>query len=453
LALPRDERMGACLFPLSPPSREQPDGLKYPMRPVVLLVNPNRYRNPPVIPLAMEYLAHALKEEGFEARSVDLCFEDDPEAALEAALARSKPLAVCVTVRNVDSVLYPDTEFFLPDIRGHIARVREKTEAPVIIGGAALPADPRGILGYLGADAAVVGPGERTLPALLRELRDARGLRGRGMVLKGEPPGRLRPERAAIFDYPRYLGDDGVAGFQTHKGCSWGCPYCVEARSAVSMREPGDVVHELRALAERSFTHLHLCDPEFNEDHGYCLRLLEEVAREVPGLRWALYMKPGNFSAGMFELLGNSGAYLVTLSVDTLQRPPRYWKDIREMTALARENGIRLAVDFLAGFPGEGEEVLQRALGFLAEARPDEVVVNVFLRLYRNLTITRRIQKDPGLRKYLLGPLEGPCLEPVFYNHIRPERLRQLLGGEAMFRIAGQEKVVNYQKARSSPTS
>lgn len=418
------------------------------MRPEVLFVNPNRYRNPPVIPLGVEYLAHALKGEGFEARVVDLCFEEDPAAALDAALeeapGRSGPLAVCVTVRNVDSVLYPDTEFFLPAIRGHIERIRARTEAPVIIGGAALPADPGGILRYLGADAAVVGPGERTLPALLR---DARGLKGKGMVLEGEPPGRLRPERAGIFDYPRYLGDEGVAGFETHKGCSSGCAYCMEARSRVSMREPEDVVHELGRLAERGFTHLHLCDPEFNEDLGYCLRLLKKMARETPGLRWALYMKPGNFSAGLFGLLSRSGAYLVTLSVDTLQRPPRYWKDIGEMAALARENGIRLAVDFLTGFPGEGEEALSRALGFFAEARPDEVVVNVFLRLYRNLPVTKRIEKDPGLRKYLLGSLGGSCLEPVFYNHLRPARLRELLGGDGMFRIAGEEKVVNYQKA------
>ena len=106
-------------------------------------------------------------------------------------------------------------------------------------------------------------------------------------------------------------------------------------------------------------------------------------------------------------------------------------------------------VDQLHGFPGEDEETLVRSLDFCRENQPDEVVVNVYLRLYRNLPLTRVIMKDPALHRYLTGPGldDESMLTPVFYNHVPVERLRELIKDDAIFRIAGAEKVVNYQKA------
>lgn len=410
----------------------------------VLLINPNRYRNPPVIPIGLEYLAHSLKADGFGARVIDLCFSGDPAADLEGALKAEPPAAVCLTVRNVDSVLYPGTEYFLPEIRGYIRQIRGLTASPVIIGGSALGADPRGILDYLGGDMALVGPGERTLPRLLKDLQQ---IKPRGLVVRGAPAPGFRPERGVAVDYEPYIREGGIAGFETHRGCSSGCPYCLEASTEVSFRDPGDVLHELRGLSELGVRHLHLCDSEFNEDPEFCTRFLRRMVKEGLDIRWTLYMRPGNFTSDLFELLRASGAYLVTLSADTFRRPPGYWEDIREMTALARGNGIRMCIDLLTGFPHEDEDSLMRALDFFHRAGPDDVVVNSFIRLYENLAITRIIEKDPEHGSRLIYSQEGSYLAPAFYNRIPVERLKELAGGEGLFRIAGEEKAVNYQKA------
>ena len=78
-----------------------------------------------------------------------------------------------------------------------------------------------------------------------------------------------------------------------------------------------------------------------------------------------------------------------------------------------------------------------------------QVVVNVFIRLYKKLPITNIIIKDPALEPYLIRAKgnDGSLLAPIFYNHIPSEKLRELIGCDPMFRIAGAEKVVNYQKA------
>jgi len=134
----------------------------------ILLVNPNRYHFPPVPPLGLEYLAHALRAQSFQVECLDLCFSEDPFRAMETQLDSFLPHAVGITLRNLDTALYPGTEFFLPEIRELIGRIRQRNDPPILIGGAALPIDPKGILHYVGADAAIVGPGEKTLPEALR---------------------------------------------------------------------------------------------------------------------------------------------------------------------------------------------------------------------------------------------------------------------------------------------
>lgn len=67
----------------------------------VLLVNPNRMQ-PPIAPLALEYLATALEQAGLSCAVTDLCFADDPEAALAADLSTHDPRLVAITLRNSD---------------------------------------------------------------------------------------------------------------------------------------------------------------------------------------------------------------------------------------------------------------------------------------------------------------------------------------------------------------
>lgn len=409
----------------------------------VLLLNPNRYRHPPVIPLALECLAHSLEQKGIGTRVLDLCFSEDPAGELASAMGQLRPDALCVTVRNVDTVLYPDTEFFLPDIRKLIKTARGISSCPVIIGGSALRADPAGILEYLGADIAVTGPGERTLP---RIVGDANTLGQKRLVIGEEPPTGYGRRRLDALDYARYIEEDGLAGFETHKGCSSRCVYCMEAGTPVFLKDPGAVMGELRDLAEGGFFHLHLCDSEFNEDLEFSLEVLGRMAAERLGIRWALYMKPGTYDGKLFELLARTGAYLVTLSVDTFRRPPEYWKDVRRMSALARENGIRMCIELLSGFPGEDEDALRRGIELVLACGPDDAMVNTYLRLYPGIAVARLIEAEPELKKNVTGDMESALLSPVFYNRVPVERLRELTGGERLLRIAGEGKGVNYQK-------
>jgi hypothetical protein len=54
--------------------------------------------------------------------------------------------------------------------------------------------------------------------------------------------------------------------------------------------------------------------------------------------------------------------------------------------------------------------------------------------------------KDRTLYPYLLGRFDDASLmSPVFYNHVDTEMLKELIQGDALFKIAGIDKGVNYR--------
>ena len=135
----------------------------------ILLINPNRYRNPPVPPLALEYLAGALEDSHHEYHILDLCFAENPIGEIDRAIQSFSPHVAGISIRNIDTVIYNNNIFFLDEIKSFVDHVKS-LGIPVIIGGAGYSFIPEGILGYLGADWGVDGPGERALVYILDRL-------------------------------------------------------------------------------------------------------------------------------------------------------------------------------------------------------------------------------------------------------------------------------------------
>lgn len=415
----------------------------------VLLINPNRYKSPPVPPIGLENVAGTLEGSGHRAEILDLCFSDSPFGDIDKAVVEFKPDIVGITVRNVDTVLYQTNEFFLADIRDIVSHIRQLCGLQVILGGSGMATDPESVLEYLGADYAVAGPAEGCIDELLADI-------GRGENMGQKIHSRKYrydiscPRKADKIDYGKYVEHGGIAGFDTHKGCSSSCVYCIEANTRVSFKSIQDVVGEVRQLVDAGCKRFHLCDSEFNEDLDYALDFCSSLTKEGLGIDWALYMKPANYNKKLFRLMKDSGVSLITLTVDSWKKCPLYWTDIEKMIFLAKSSGLKIVVDFLCGFPYEEEDTLLFYLDLFRRVRPDSVGINTYIRLYRKLQITDIILRDGSLRKNLIGYRDdGNLVMPVFYNHLKPERLGELIAGEPLFRIEGLEKGVNYSRSTS----
>jgi anaerobic magnesium-protoporphyrin IX monomethyl ester cyclase len=411
----------------------------------ILLINPNRVLSPPVPPIGLEYLSASLAKKGHEIRLLDLTFHEDAEAAIEEVISSFMPDVSGVTVRNIDSVLFQDNEFYLDSIRDIVSLLKGKHGLKVVIGGAGIMVSPEGVLDYLGADYAIAGPAEDIIHEFLNAL-------GSGQAMQRVWRGLIRPYSSCsrittAIDYQKYYDFGGIAGFETHKGCSSSCVYCIEANSPVAFKQPGDVVQEIRRFIEGGYSHFHLCDAEFNEDLDYAVEFCSVLLQGKFNMQWSLYMKPANYNQKLFRLMRETGVNLITLTIDSFRKCPLYWTDAERIIFNAKSNGIRVTVDFLTGFPYEDADLLAWCLDFFRRLQPDRVNINTFIRLYKPLMITKIVESDDALKAHILGNRNNRAMIlPVFYNHIDPEWLRQCIACDRIFKIEGDEMGVNYTR-------
>ena len=416
----------------------------------VLLINPNRFRTPPAPPIGLEYLLAALDKGGHSTRLLDLCFSEDTYGDIDRAMEEFVPDVVGISVRNIDTVRFIDNEFFLDAIAAMVRHLKENYRVKVIIGGAALPADPEGIVEYTGADHGVMGPATHLIGGVLTALQQG-ALSSR--VSRGYDHAYSPVPRCfSATDYQKYCREGGIAGFGTHSGCSSSCVYCIEADTPVAFRHPGDVVQEITAFTERGQHRFHLCDPEFNEDLDHALAFCAALKQSGVRISWAAYMKPANFNQKLFSLMRETGVYLITLAVDSFRKCPLYWTDTEKMIFSARNNGIRVIVDFLTGFPYEDEALLKWCLDFFRRLQPERVNINTYIRLYKSLKISLIIERDPALTTFLTGnAADSSRIRPVFFNRVGNRRLEELIAGDDLFRIEGTERNVNYTITSPGP--
>ncbi|MCE5249518.1 radical SAM protein, partial [bacterium] len=326
----------------------------------------------------------------------------------------------------------------------------KKRGIPVIAGGAGFSFIPEGILRYLGADWGVYGPGERVLVTLLDSLEQ--NPPRVGTVFDGWEAGfdpDIDHQRAPVIDYGRYTANRGLLGFETQKGCHESCSFCSEGNKRVLFKKPEKIVQELRELARQGFTDFHLCDSEFNQNLDHCKAFLGNLIGRGPEFLWAVYMKVAPYDDELFSLLRKSGVQLITLSVPTGQNS---FEHARETGRLSKKHGIKLAVDFLCGFPGDTVQSVKESLENLRRIEPATVGINTYFRLGPKLPVTKRILASPEYTQHLLGalPEENPdYVKPVFYNHITVEMLRDMVGDDPLFKIEGFEQTSNYERIRT----
>lgn len=411
----------------------------------ILLVNPNRYREPPAPPIALEYLAGALDSGQHQYSVCDLCFSDNPHETLTAALDDFRPDIAGVTIRNIDTVIHDNNIFFLDDIRDIILQIRE-SGVPVVIGGAGCSAMPEEVLSYTGADWCIHGPGEGALPVFLDECAEV--LPERGNVWNGWDyidRKQLMTPRPILLDYERYIANRGLAGFETQKGCLSSCPYCIERNTPQISRNPAAVCDEIAALSQRGIRRFHLCDTEFNQDISHSLSFLRELIARDLGIEWALYMKTAPYSAELFEMIARSSVSMVTVSVNNDNRS---LDEMAEASQLIKRNGLGLAVDFMCGAPGESDNDIERAIERLKAMPVDTVGINTWYRLYPNLPITRMVMSDTKYREHVSGNVNDNAgmIMPIFYNHIGNETIERFIDGDARFTIEGSERTSNYER-------
>jgi len=418
----------------------------------ILLINTNRYSFPPTIPVGLEYCATALRGAGYTCGILDLCFSEDCYTDIKSYFSANDVGLAGITVRNIDSVLYMNNEFFLDDIRKLVDFLHDEFHIPVIAGGAGFSIMPSEILEYIHADYGVTAPGENALVSLIKDWeRNCIS----SSIYDGNRYGmnkNLVHYRGSDINYRDYLQNGGNIGFETHRGCSATCTFCPEAKKKIFLKNPVNISKEIAHLISHGYKDFHLCDSEFNNNLSFCKMLCQTFIDHHLDFSWAVYVKPHPVDEELLSLMRRSGVSMITLSVESCDdsgRPKQYsFEEVELWIRLTKKYCIKIAVDLLVGFPGEPTESVAKTIRFFKNNRPDTVGITSHFRLYSNTEIGKKIRENPLFRKDIIGETDNnpSFLRPAFYNNLSNDELKYLIDDDPLFKIEGEERTVNYQR-------
>jgi len=431
----------------------------------VCCVNPNQMK-PPVAPLALDYLAHALRQKDYQVDLLDLCFSTDIYRDIESYLAHNDVLAVAVTLRNTDDTYLASQDFCIDRYKQVIDLLKAQTNAPIIPGGSGFSIMPQAILSYYGLDLGIWGEGELSLPLLVdriaakQDYRDVPGLvfrNGKGFYFNKPQYLDLSrigaPERNTIDNY-RYFVEGGMGGVESKRGCPKGCIYCADPvgkGKKLRLRSPQSVADEIESLLEMGIDHLHFCDSEFNIPEGHARDICLELVKRGIGdkLRWYAYASPAPFSQELAALCRRAGCAGIDFGVDSgcdnvlccLGREFTV-ADLSRTAEVCHQEGIIFMYDLLLGGPGETRESMRETIETMKKLSPDRVGVSFGVRIFPQTKLAVLIQKQGPLQgnPNLHGTIEGNdnFFRPIFYLSAglgpdAAEYLSQLIGGDERF--------------------
>jgi radical SAM superfamily enzyme YgiQ (UPF0313 family) len=441
----------------------------------VLLVNPNRMQ-PPVAPIALDYLASAIADRGFEVDVLDLCFSEDTDSGIERYFADNSVSAIAFTIRNTDDACLNTSGFFIPEYKGVIDRLRSHTAAPIVLGGSGFSIMPEAILEYCGLDLGIWGEGEYSLPVLASRIADGEDCRdvpglvyraGNGFVRS--PPEYVdlasehTPQRRVV-DNHRYFTAGAMGNIETKRGCSQGCIYCADPLGKgkkVRCRSPESVAEEVEALLDMGVDCLHLCDSEFNLPPDHAGSVCAELINRGLGskVKWYTYCSPAPFTDAMAAVFKQAGCAGINFGVDSasdsmLSILGRDYtpEDVGRTAEICHRHDIVFMYDLLLGGPGETRDTLRETVEAMKRISPSRIGVSLGVRVYPGTRLSALVsgQGPVETNPNLHGDRGGSFFAPVFYLDSAlgegvDNYLAELIGGdERFFFMAAAEAGRNY---------
>ena len=361
-------------------------------------------------PLGLLYLAAAVEQQGMEVRLCDELVGHDFRRHIDA-LDPGDLVGVTVT-----SPMVARTAEILDHARGRGCRTA--------VGGPHVSALPAESLEATGAEAAVVGEGERALAEFCRA-GSWEGVAGAvisaGDQARFNAPRPPEPDLDALpfparhlLDWEHYQGT-GEFGFVVgrrqrwttimgSRGCSYRCTFCGAAAvfgRRVRPRAVDNIIAEMTEVRARwgveNFT---FSDDNFvfseERTRHFCQALLAAGLR----VRWSCLTRV-DLSPETLALMKRAGCVLIGFGVESgspevLRRVKKRikLKDVERVFASARQAGIKTKAFFMIGLPGEGQAELDQSVELALRIRPSYLWLSMLVPL-------------PGTRLYMEAPPPG----------------------------------------------
>ncbi len=391
----------------------------------------------PVMPIGACMVAESAERAGHIVHLLDLMFTDNALSAIESAVTGLKPDVVGLSVRNIDNNDMRDTVFFLNDLQGMVNAIREKTSAPIVLGGAALGVMPEEILSLGNVSCGVIGDGDSIFPLLLeriaqnRHFNDIPGIAQikNGIFRKNACAFSMFSGRCLVPDYTRwvniaaYRSQMATVPIQTKIGCKFQCVYCTYRTiegSEYRLVNPDSVADAVARLSHAGRHDIEFVDSVFNAPIDHAMDLCEALARTGHRARLqSMDLNPLSFDDSLVAAMEHAGFVGMGITVDSASDPVLQGlrkgftsREVHRAAEVVRRHGIPCVWIFLLGGPGETRKTVTETLRFAEKhiRSRDVAFFNIGIRIYPGTELETIARKQGALSRS-----SDEMLTPVFY--------------------------------------
>ncbi len=333
-------------------------------------------------PLGVAYLASCLRQAGHSVSIFDATFHRRPLERLADELLRLRPGLVAISaltsmVQDVAAVA---------ELVSHVC-----PDAVVVVGGPHATVEPESTARLPGVDAVHVGEAEISLPALVANGLQYRGLQGysycecRDFIDGGSAPAVRDLDEIPypawdLLPMDKYLAHwyqlDAVAfdlrgtSIIASRGCPFNCAYCQPTLrtifgNKIRRRSPDNIVGELSELKGRfGIEGVMWLDDTFLVDRKWMAELCRAMVEAGLGLLWGCNIRADLVDRESLLMMKEAGLRVAHIGIESATQrilDDIYMKGItvqqaEEAVHLARDVGLSVRGYFMLGAPTETEQ-------------------------------------------------------------------------------------------------
>jgi radical SAM superfamily enzyme YgiQ (UPF0313 family) len=406
----------------------------------ILIICSNRNTQPiAVMPLGACIAADAAHQAGHNVAVLDLMFVKDISQKLNQTLSTFKPDIVGISIRNIDNNDMKNPRMFADDIAQLVQMIKNKSNAQIILGGAAISIMPEQLLRHTGTTIAVLGSTETVFPQLLNALQQKTPFNNVNDIawlendtfMRTEPPAHpwqyskncFVPDFLRWLDVKPYFRHSSSVPVQTKRGCPYNCVYCTYAIGEgrqYQLCKPDAVAAEIRKLASRGIRDIEFVDNVFNSPYEHAMEICDCLAREkLPVRLQSMELNPRFIDDALLTAMENAGFVGIGLTAESaddtvLKNLGKDYTadDVRRAAQVISRHKLPCLWIFLFGGPGETAQSVQRTFDFACTyiRKSDTAFFNVGIRIYPG-TELEHIARTQGT----LQVSEQEMLSTVFY--------------------------------------
>jgi radical SAM superfamily enzyme YgiQ (UPF0313 family) len=385
--------------------------------------------NMPTLPLGLASVAAATQKAGHEIAMVDLMTEKNAQSVLKEVTGRFRPDLIGISVRNIDDQNMENPRFLLDPVKEIVTGCRSLFDGPIVLGGAGYSIFPESALTFLGADMGIQGEGEAILPDLIDRIERGADVSGvPGLYLSGHGPqckrifvknlDRLPLPDADLLSTP--FEKEGLwMPAQTRRGCPLNCSYCstgqIEGR-ALRRRSPDKVAEWIAQWRKAGVRQFYFVDNTFNLPTSYAKEICRKLIDQDLNIRWWSILYPKAVDEDLVAYLARAGCEQVSIGFESgseriLKSMNKRFslEEVRQISEMLSEYGIRRMGFLLLGSPGETRESVEESLLFADSLKLDTLKVTAGVRIYPHTSLAKM-----AVEEGLITPYDA-LLFPRFY--------------------------------------